>query len=87
MNYCNYEINTTFLAFGTPGTSTWSEFLSRPNGFQFLPQDVFEVTPVVKHNLPFLPFAEGMLVALKAAVLSLSLSVGQTDESPHCCLL
>ena len=37
-------------------------------GFQFLSQDVFEVCPVVKHSLPFLPFAEGCIVEIKAKV-------------------
>ena len=73
------------------GVSAWSEFQSRPAGFQFLSQDVFEISPVVKHNLPFLPFAEGALVEIKAKAScspspsSLPSSRDSDSDMPVCC--
>jgi F-box and leucine-rich repeat protein 2/20 len=42
------------------------EFNERPVGFAFCPVDFLECTPVVRHNMPFMIFAEAKLVTLKA---------------------
>ena len=63
----------------------------RPAGFQFLSQDVFEISPVVKHNMPFLPFVEGALVEIKTKASccpspsSLPSSRDSNSDMPVCC--
>lgn len=44
-----------------------SEFQERPVAFVFTVADILEVTPVTKHNIPILPFADAMMVSMHAA--------------------
>ena len=42
------------------------EFYERPVGFVFVSIDIMDVNPVIKHNIPILPFAEAQLANIKA---------------------
>lgn len=43
-----------------------AEFSERPVGFEFSPQDIMEITPIVRHNIPLLAYSEAVLVTEKA---------------------
>lgn len=61
-----------------------SEFYDRPLGFSFCAVDVIEVTPLIKHNLPIMTFADAMLTTLKARLAEKNTYINQvlTDEPP-----
>lgn len=69
--------------------TTVAEFLERPDGFTFVPMDIREVAPKVRHNIPVMSFADALLASLKAQELQENSYRNQVllDEPPLCLLL
>ena len=63
----SYAVNRLVSMLGVKlNISCEAEFHERPVAFVFSVADIHEITPVCKHNIPILPYADAMVVSLQA---------------------
>lgn len=60
------------------------EFVERPAGFAFVPLDIVEISPVVRHNMPLLSFADAMLITIRAKEAERETYIEQVLEDKPC---